>query len=43
MEHSLTAADHAGAYQIGTPHVLSIAPLIGSLEIFKDARIERVT
>ncbi|WP_368908562.1 kynureninase, partial [Bacillus wiedmannii] len=35
MEHILTAADHAGAYQIGTPHVLSTAPLIGSLEIFK--------
>ena len=42
MEHSLTAADHAGAYQIGTPHVLSIAPLIGSLEIFKEAGIERL-
>lgn len=35
MEHTLTAADHAGAYQIGTPHVLSTAPLIGSLEILK--------
>ena len=42
MEHTLTAADHAGAYQIGTPHVLSTAPLIGSLEIFKDAGIERL-
>ncbi|AIM11998.1 kynureninase [Bacillus anthracis] len=42
MEHTLTAADHAGAYQIGTPHVLSTAPLIGSLEIFKEAGIERL-
>ncbi|MED2982088.1 kynureninase [Bacillus thuringiensis] len=42
MDHTLTAADHAGAYQIGTPHVLSTAPLIGSLEIFKDAGIERL-
>ena len=42
MEHTLTAADHAGAYQIGTPHILSTAPLIGSLEIFKDAGIERL-
>ncbi|MGG0188326.1 kynureninase [Bacillus rhizoplanae] len=42
MEHELTPADHAGAYQIGTPHVLSVAPLIGSLEIFKEAGIERL-
>lgn len=42
MEHTLTHAEHAGAYQIGTPHVLSVAPLIGSLEIFADAGIERV-
>lgn len=42
MEHTLTKAEHAGAYQIGTPHVLSVAPLIGSLEIFKEARIERL-
>ncbi|MFP7296385.1 kynureninase [Neobacillus niacini] len=42
MEHTLTPAESAGAYQIGTPHVLSIAPLIGALEIFQEAGIERI-
>lgn len=42
MEHTLTPAESAGAYQIGTPHVLSLAPLIGSLEIFKEAGIENI-
>lgn len=42
MEHSLTIASDAGAYQIGTPHILSAAPLIGSLEIFQEATIEKV-
>lgn len=42
MEHMLTPAHTAGAYQIGTPHVLSLAPLIGSLELFKEAGIERI-
>ena len=31
-----------GAYQIGTPHVLSLAPVIGSLEMFEEAGIERI-
>lgn len=42
MEHSLTPADSAGAYQIGTPHVLSLAPLLGALEIFTEAGIENI-
>jgi kynureninase len=42
MEHSLTPADSAGAYQIGTPHVLSLAPLLGALEIFAEAGIENI-
>lgn len=42
MEHSFSPAPTAGAYQIGTPHILSIAPLIGSLEMFKEATIEKV-
>jgi len=40
MSHQLTPADQAGAYQIGTPHILSLAPLIGSLEMFAEAGIE---
>lgn len=42
MEHSLTAAETAGAYQIGTPHVLSLAPLLGSLSIFDEVGIEAI-
>jgi kynureninase len=42
MEHTLAPAENAGAFQLGTPHVLSIAPLIGSLEIFADAGIDRL-
>jgi kynureninase len=42
MEHTLTPAETAGAYQIGTPHVLSLAPLIGALEIFTEAGIENI-
>lgn len=42
MEHTLTPAEDTGAYQIGTPHILSMAPLLGSLEIFKEAGIEKI-
>ena len=42
MEHILTPAETAGAYQIGTPHVLSLAPLLGSLEMFAEAGIENI-
>jgi kynureninase len=42
MEHTFTPASHAGAFQIGTPHLLSTAPLIGSLEMFADATIEAI-
>jgi kynureninase len=39
MEHVLTPAESAGAFQIGTPHILSSAPLLGSLELFEEAGI----
>ncbi|PLT28229.1 kynureninase [Peribacillus deserti] len=42
MEHTLTQAPDAGAYQIGTPHVLSMAPILGSLEMFNEAGIEAI-
>lgn len=42
MEHALTPAATAGAYQIGTPHILSAAPLLGALELFHEAGIERI-
>ncbi|MBP1948164.1 kynureninase [Virgibacillus litoralis] len=42
MEHTLTPANDAGAYQIGTPHLLSAAPLLGSLEMFNEAGIKQI-
>ncbi|WP_059105733.1 kynureninase [Shouchella shacheensis] len=39
---SFTKAAGAGAYQMGTPHVLSLAPLIGSLELFSEVGIENI-
>ncbi|RWZ58877.1 kynureninase [Halobacillus fulvus] len=42
MDHTLTPAETASAFQIGTPHILSSAPLLGSLEIFHEAGIENV-
>ena len=42
MEHEFTPARSAGAYQIGTPHVLSLAPLLGSLEMIAEAGLDRV-
>lgn len=42
MDHTLQKAADAGAYQIGTPHIFSAAPLLGSLEIFQEAGIERI-
>jgi len=42
MKHEFTPSDTAGAYQIGTPHILSMAPLAGSLELYKEATIERI-
>ncbi|AXI00505.1 kynureninase [Sporosarcina sp. PTS2304] len=42
MEHTMTAASDAGAYQIGTPHVLNLAPLLGSLEMFEELGMEKI-
>lgn len=42
MEHQFVPDGSAGAYQIGTPHVLSLAPLLGSLEMFAEAGIDRI-
>lgn len=42
MEHALISAETVGAYQIGTPHILSMAPLIGSLELFAEVGVERL-
>lgn len=42
MLHSFSKAESAGAFQIGTPHILSMAPLAGSLEMFAEVGIEQV-
>lgn len=42
MDYKMTPADQVGAYQIGTPHILSMAPLLGSLEMFREATIEKL-
>ncbi|HBZ11622.1 MAG TPA: kynureninase [Bacillus bacterium] len=42
MEHELSAAPDAGVMQMGTPHLLSAAPLLGSLSMFEEAGIEKI-
>lgn len=42
MDHEFSKAQGAGAYQIGTPHIFSMAPLLGSLELFEEAGISAV-
>lgn len=42
MDHAFTPSNGAGAYQIGTPHILSSAPLLGSLSMFEEAGIEGI-
>lgn len=42
MEHTLDVELSAGAFQIGTPHVLSLAPILGSFELFAEAGIEQI-
>ena len=41
MDHTMDPASDASAYQIGTPHVLSLAPVIGALEMFEEVGIEK--
>ncbi|MBU9714088.1 kynureninase [Evansella tamaricis] len=42
MDHQLVSEDHAGAYQMGTPHILSLAPLLGSVDMFQEAGIHKI-
>lgn len=42
MNHTMDPATDAAAYQIGTPHVLSLAPVIGALELFDEIGIKRI-
>ncbi len=42
MSHSFTGAGNAGSWQIGTPPLLSTAPLHGSLTMFAEAGIKNI-
>lgn len=42
LQHTMTPAETVGAYQLGTPHVLSAAPLIGSLEMFQEIGMKKI-
>lgn len=42
LEQTMTPAEDAGAFQIGTPHVLNIGPLLGSLSIFTEVGIDKI-
>lgn len=42
MDHTMTPAEHAGAFQIGTPHVLSLAPQLGALDMFNEVGMKAI-
>jgi kynureninase len=42
MRNDFVGAEEAGAWQIGTTHLLSTAPLLGSLKIFKEVGLEQI-
>jgi kynureninase len=42
MAADIVAEEHAGAMQIGTPNILSMAPLLGSLPMILEAGIEAI-
>ena len=42
MSLDFEKANNAGGWQIGTPHLLSLAPLEGSLKIFHEAGMEKI-
>jgi len=42
MDHTMDPAIDVAAYQIGTPHILSLAPIIGALELFEEVGIKKV-
>lgn len=42
MSHEMIPAMTAGAYQMGTPHIFSAAPLFGSLSYFEEVGIQAI-
>jgi kynureninase len=42
MSNDFTPSAEVGAYQIGTPNILSMAPLLGAFELVQDAGLKRI-
>lgn len=42
MDYTFEADEKIGAFQIGTPHIFSLAPLLGSLELFHQTTIDQI-
>jgi kynureninase len=42
MKNDLEPAAGVGAYQIGTPHILAMAPLLGALKLVNEAGIAKI-
>lgn len=42
MKHDLVHETNARAFQMGTPHVLSLAPIIGSLSMFNEIGMAKI-
>lgn len=42
MSNDFTPAAEAGAYQIGTPNILSMAPLLGAFALVQNAGLKRI-
>jgi kynureninase len=42
MSNDFTPAAEVGAYQIGTPNILSMAPLLGAFQLVQDAGLKRI-
>ncbi|MER2261117.1 MAG: kynureninase [Psychrobacillus sp.] len=42
LEIFMTPAEQVSSFQIGTPHILSAAPLLGSLDMFEEVGIQRI-
>jgi len=42
MSNEFTPTAEAGAYQIGTPNIFSMAPLIGAFELVQNAGLKRI-
>ncbi len=42
MGHAFEPAEGAGGLQVGTPHILSMAPLVGALDVIEEAGLDAI-